>query len=87
MVQLDYKGAQKANKGTWGAYVAYRHVGKFAVIDANTDDAQLNSKGWAVGGNYTLFKNTVANVKYFNGEDLSTKKDVSKLFGRVEFFF
>ena len=87
MVQLDYKGAQKANKGTWGAYVAYRHVGKFAVIDANTDDAQLNSKGWAVGGNYTLFKNTVANVKYFNGEDLNTKKDVSKLFGRVEFFF
>ena len=87
MVQLDYKGAQKANKGTWGAYVAYRHIGKYAVIDANTDDAQLNSKGWAVGGNYTLFKNTVANVKYFNGEDLNTKKDVSKLFGRVEFFF
>ncbi|MDD6134759.1 MAG: putative porin [Selenomonadaceae bacterium] len=87
MVQLDYKGAQKANKGTWGAYVAYRHIGKYAVIDANQDDAQLNSKGWAVGGNYTLFKNTVANVKYFNGEDLNTKKDVSKLFGRVEFFF
>ncbi|MCR5439448.1 MAG: putative porin [Selenomonas sp.] len=87
MVQLDYKGAQKANKGTWGAYVAYRHIGKYAVIDANQDDAQLNSKGWAIGGNYTLFKNTVANVKYFNGEDLNTKKDVSKLFGRVEFFF
>ena len=87
MVQLDYKGAQKANKGTWGAYVAYRHIGKFAVLDANQDDALLNTKGWAVGANYTLFKNTVANIKYFNGEQLGNGKDAEKLFGRVEFFF
>ena len=87
MVQLDYKGAQKANKGTWGAYVAYRHIGEFAVLDANQDDALLNTKGWAVGANYTLFKNTVANIKYFNGKDLQSDKDAEKLFGRVEFFF
>ncbi len=87
MVQLDYKGAQKANKGTWGAYVAYRHIGGFAVLDANQDDALLNTKGWAVGANYTLFKNTVANIKYFNGEQLGNGKDAEKLFGRVEFFF
>ena len=87
MVQLDYKGAQKANQGTWGAYVAYRHIGEFAVLDANQDDALLNTKGWAVGANYTIFPNTVANVKYFNGKDLHTDKDAQKLFGRVEFFF
>ncbi|MGN8833199.1 putative porin [Selenomonas montiformis] len=87
MVQLDYKGAQKVNKGTWGAYVAYRHIGKFASIDPNTDDVLNNTKGWAVGANYTLFKNTVANIKYFNGEQLGNGKDAEKLFGRVEFFF
>ena len=87
MVQLDYKGAQKANQGTWGAYVAYRHIGEFAVLDANQDDALLNTKGWAVGANYTIFPNTVANVKYFNGKNLDTDKDAEKLFGRVEFFF
>ncbi|MSV25674.1 S-layer protein [Selenomonas sp. WCA-380-WT-3B 3/] len=86
-VQLDYKGAQKANKGTWGAYVAYRHQGAGVVIDPNVDGVGYNQKGWEVGTSYTLFKNTVASAKYFNGKDLHNDKDASKLFGRVEFFF
>uniref|UniRef100_UPI003A936931 S-layer homology domain-containing protein n=1 Tax=Mitsuokella jalaludinii TaxID=187979 RepID=UPI003A936931 len=27
-IQLNYKGAQKANKGSWGAYTAYRYMGQ-----------------------------------------------------------
>jgi hypothetical protein len=45
------------------------------------------TKGWEVGTNYTLAKNTVATLKYFNGEQLGNGKDAEKLFGRVEFFF
>ena len=87
MVQLDYKGASKANVGSWGAYVAYRHIGKYASIDPNTDGVQLNTKGWEVGTQYTLFKNVQAKAIYFKGKQLDTDKDSSKIFGRVEFFF
>ncbi len=87
MVQLDYKGASKANVGSWGAYVAYRHIGKYASIDPNTDGVQNNTKGWEIGTQYTLFKNVQAKAIYFKGKQLDTDKDASKLFGRVEFFF
>ncbi len=86
-VELDYKGAQKENAGTWGAYVAYRHLGENVAFDPSYDDAMSNTKGWAVGTNYTLAKNTVGSLEYFNGKQLDTDKDAEKLFGRVEFFF
>lgn len=69
------------------AYVAYRHQGYSAVIDPNVDGVGYNQKGWEVGTSYTLFKNTVASAKYFNGKELHNDKDASNLFGRVEFFF
>ena len=87
MVQLDYKASNKANVGSWGAYIAYRHLGGNAVIDPNVDGVGNNQKGWEVGTQYTLFKNVQAKAIYFKGKDLSTDKDASKLFGRVEFFF
>ena len=86
-VELDYKGAQPANKGTWGAYTAYRHLGQNVALDPSYDGAWAGTKGWEIGTNYTLAKNTVASVKYFNGEKLGNGKDAEKLFGRVEFKF
>ena len=87
MGQLDYKGSNKANVGSWGAYVAYRHIGQYASIDPNTDGVTANAKGWEIGTQYTLFKNIQAKAIYFNGSQLANGKDASKLFGRVEFFF
>ncbi len=86
-VELDYKGAQPENQGTWGMYTAYRHLGQNVALDPSYDGAWAGTKGWEVGTNYTLFKNTVATLKYFNGEKLDTGKDAEKLFGRVEFKF
>lgn len=86
-VQLSYKGAQKENKGTWGMYTAYRYLGQNAALDPSYDGAMSGTKGWEVGTNYTLAKNTVATLKYFNGEEITGGKDAEKLFGRVEFFF
>ena len=86
-VELDYKGAQDANKGTWGAYAAYRHLGQNVAFDPSYDGAWAGTKGWEVGTNYTLAKNTVATLKYFNGEKIDSGKDAEKLFGRVEFKF
>ena len=86
-VELAYKGAEPANKGTWGAYAAYRYLGQNVAFDPSYDGAWAGTKGWEVGTNYTLFKNTVASVKYFNGENIDNGKDAEKIFGRVEFHF
>ncbi|SDP04737.1 putative porin [Selenomonas ruminantium] len=86
-VELTYKGAQKENRGTWGMYTAYRHLGQNVAFDPSYDGAMSGTKGWEVGTNYTLAKNTVATLKYFNGEQISNGKDAQKLFGRVQFFF
>ncbi|MCI7330071.1 MAG: S-layer homology domain-containing protein [Selenomonadaceae bacterium] len=88
-VEFDYKGAKKANVGTWGAYVAYRHLGQNVSLKPNTlNYAAMNgTKGWEIGADYALFKNTVAYVKYFDGEKLAGGKDASKLMGRLSFFF
>ena len=86
---LDYKGAEPMDKGSWGAYVAYRHLGGASPF-ATQDGAMFGSKGIEIGTNYTLFKNVVLSAKYFNGkalDDTNNNDKVSKLFGRVEFFF
>jgi hypothetical protein len=88
-VEFDYKGVKKANAGTWGAYVAYRHLGQNVSLNPNTLNyaAMRGTKGWEIGADYAIFKNTVAYLKYFDGEKLAGGKDASKLMGRVSFFF
>ena len=87
-VALEYKGADAADKGSWGAYVSYRHLGDASL--APTDDGALfHTKGIELGTNYTLWNNVVLSAKYFKGKDFTKTTDdkVQKLFGRVEFLF
>ena len=87
-VALGYKGADAADKGSWGAYVSYRHLGN-ASVEATTDGAQAYTKGVELGTNYTIWNNVVLSAKYFKGKDFrrTTDDKVQKLFGRVEFLF
>jgi len=89
-VSFDYKGAESEDKGSWGAYVAYRHLG-LASVNATQDGALWGTKGVEIGTNYTLWKNVILSAKYFKGKTLEKsdegKDRVSKLFGRVEFLF
>ena len=88
-VSYDYKGAEAEDKGSWGAYVAYRYLGGASVF-ATQDGALFGSKGIELGTNYTLFKNVVLSAKYFNGKKIDADDNndkVQQLFGRVEFLF
>ena len=90
-ISYDYKGAKPEDRGSWGAYVAYRFLGGPSLA-ATTDGAMEFTKGVEVGTDYTLFENVVLSAKYFRGKDLNPrvvdgKDKVSKLFGRVEFLF
>lgn len=96
-VELDYKGADAADPGSWGAYVAYRQLAPFATIAYTYDFGNGNEgfatlKGWEVGTSYTFAKNIVATAKYFNGKDTGAKagSDDDKatgVFTRVDFLF
>ena len=85
--EYTYKGAEKENKGTWGAWAAYRYLGDNTALFSTFDALLQGQKGWEVGANYAPFKNIVTTLRYGNGKDISTDKKVENLFGRVEFFF
>ena len=86
-VQLSYKGADANKEGSFGIYAAYRHLGQGAVLDPTYDGVFTGQKGYEIGGNYAFYKNIVGSVLYFDGKDIATDTDASKVFGRVEFFF
>ena len=86
-VQGNYLGAQRDEEGTWGAYVAYRHVpdtvGIFPTYDTfNTDD----KKGFEFGGEYTPMKDTLLQLQYFHGKHFN-KNNARTLFARASIFF
>ena len=88
-IGLDYKGAEAMDKGSWGAYVAYRYLGG-ASIAPTTDGAMEWTKGIELGTAYTVWKNVIVSAKYFTGktiyaDPLGDKRQ--QLFGRVEFLF
>ena len=86
-LEVDYKGAQKENKGTWGAWLAYSHLGKNAMIANPWDAVKPTEKGWEIGANYTPFKNIVTTVRYGKDKKIQGGQKVDRFFGRVEFFF
>ena len=89
-IQLSYKGSDTANKGTWGAYAAYRYLGQNVSLMPTYETAHydhLNEKGWEVGASYVPFKNVYTALEYFDGKNLATDRDAKTLFGRVSFFF
>ena len=95
-IQLNYKGADAADAGSWGAYVAYRQLAPFATLVPTYDfkagaDGFYTLKGWEIGADYTFAKNIVATAKYFNGKDTGAKAGADDkatgVFTRVDFLF
>ncbi|TYZ19539.1 S-layer homology domain-containing protein [Selenomonas ruminis] len=94
--EIDYKGANKANKGSFGALVAYRHLGSNASLMPTFDTAHalfapyntLNEKGWDFSASYVPMKNTLTTLGYFNGKQFANHdKKAETLYARVSFFF
>ena len=94
--QLNYKGANAADKGSWGAYVAYRSLSPIAAMQATYEykkgvDGYKSLKGWEIGADYAWAKNIVSSFKYFNGRDTDSAKagtdKVTGVWSRVDFLF
>ena len=95
-IQLNYKGADAADAGSWGAYVAYRQLAPFATLVPTYDFVNgagdfATLKGWEIGADYTFAKNIVATAKYFNGKNTGaargTDDKATGVFTRVDFLF
>ena len=77
-----------ANKGSWGAYAAYRSMGQNASLCGTYDGVLQGTKGWEIGAQYAVFKNVGLLVKYADGKSIGDGHyDFNRLFGRVELFF
>ncbi len=89
-VQVNYKGADKNKAGSWGAYLAYRHLGDYATISSTY---QLNGpqfggeKGWEIGANYAFAKNIVGIVQYFNGKEIWSGRKTNNTWVELGFYF
>ena len=91
-VELDYKGADPADKGSWGAFVAYRKLGSLAVLAPTYDAIGGGQKGWELGFDYVPMKNFQATFKYFVGKDIKSDlatgdQSARKFFTELNFFF
>ncbi len=77
VIGLSYKGAKAEDAGSWGAWAKYYDQGAQTYV-AHTTDANTfgmtGFKGFSVGANYTLAKNIVANVAYYNTESKLAKE-------------
>ena len=94
-IQVSYKGANAAQKGSWGAYVAYRKLSPIAAFQATYDHKEgineFNSlKGWEIGADYAWAKNIVSTFKFFTGKDTDktvVQDKVTGVWSRVDFLF
>lgn len=94
-IELDYKGADPADKGSWGAFVAYRQLGHYAVLAPTYDAMGAGDKGVELGVDYVFTKNIMGTVKYFVGKKMSDAYEIdeaplysaSRIFAELNFFF
>ena len=88
-VKLAYKGAKRANAGTWGAYAAYRYVSKNVSFAPTYESmfTQNHRKGWELGVQYVPVTNILADAVYFQGKTLDTDLKSKTLYGRVRWYF
>ena len=91
-VELDYKGADETDKGSWGAFVAYRKLGSEAVLVPTYDAIAPGQKGVEFGFDYVPMKNFMATFKYFVGKEMNgahgePDSTAKTFFTELNFFF
>ena len=95
-VELAYKGANRVNRGSWGAFVGYRYLGGNVSLMPTYDTAHanvgtgldgLNVKGWDLSASYIPMKNTLTTLGYFRGKQFENGKKAETLYARLSYYF
>ncbi|MBQ7516142.1 MAG: S-layer homology domain-containing protein [Schwartzia sp.] len=88
--QLNYKGAKASKVNSWGAFLAYRHLGDFSTIHPTAKEfGPMNGgeKGWEIGLSWTPFKNVLGKVQYFAGKEIYSSNKVRAVWTELNFNF
>lgn len=76
VLNLNLAGDWQAKRGDWNAYVAYRRLESDAVLDAFADSdfhiGGTNNRGWQIGGNYGIAKNTIIGLRWLSAEEIAS---------------
>lgn len=63
--------------GQWNAFAAYKRLEADSVLDSFTDSdfylGGTNAKGWLLGGNYGIDKNTWLTARWFSADEISPR--------------
>ena len=77
-VRMDAGWPKVDRNGQWNVFAQYRYIESNAVLDAYTDsDFHLggtNTKGWSMGGNYGIMKNTWLTGRWLSTDMISGPK-------------
>ncbi len=85
-INLQYKGAEIADPGSYGVNLGYYSLGAPVALDPG-NDVFINTKGWRLGAEYTVAENILWSGHYYDGEDLGTSEDKNRFQTEVQFFF
>jgi len=97
-VQLNYKGSNVVSPGSWGMYLAYRHLGGYSTLMPTYElhrqtykipvaGGEYGTKGWVIGASYAPMKNTNIDMAYFHGKSLGSDRSAKTFYTRVQMFW
>ena len=90
---LSYKGANKSQVGSWGAWATYYDQGVGTTVAHTMKNADWSHytyegfKGYNVGVNYTVAKNMVYNLDYFDFEGKESEATNRVIWSRLQINF
>ena len=101
IIGLNYKGAQISEPGSYGVYTKYYNQAKNTVIThtMNGEYAAYGFEGYMIGADYTLAKNVVASIEWYdlktksvdylsvNGPAILPKMDLETIWAQVVYTF
>ena len=86
-IELDYKDADMKKPGTWGAWIAYRHLGSAASFVPTYNSMWTNEKGINLGVKAAVMQNVIGYLEYMNGKKVDDNTKMRTIFGRIEAYF
>ncbi len=93
-IEFSYNGGRypdMSKPGNFGGFIAYRHLGRGAVIAPCYDGMYYNGvsqKGIEIGAAYVFAKNILGTALYFRGKDLGNEdRNSQQFFGALQFYF
>ncbi|MDY2638165.1 MAG: hypothetical protein SOV56_09630 [Phascolarctobacterium sp.] len=93
VIGVAYKGAKANNVGSWGAWAKYydQGAGTFVAHTMKAGDwsafEKEGFKGYGIGATYTLAKNIVYMLDYYDLEGKETSTDTQVLWSRLQVTF